>query len=274
MTHTPIQPEQETAYDVDFLPASYHDETVHRKLQSWRMAAIAILACLISLAALHQSRSRKELEGKLAWIVPHRVEAEAINTEYIQLQADLARMEARANLVTYLRHPWPCSQILAAVLRPLPDEIMLRELRIAPEVDGTQPIRRLAAGAAADAKAVDQFKRLDPALQDLQNLHEELDARLVVVELVGVADDAAALHSYLGHLMQHPLIAKSELKSIERSRLDAGSSEFRARCVLIANFGQPSCPLVEPAAKAAGDAEADQADLPSRASAQLAATSR
>jgi hypothetical protein len=142
-----------------------------------------------------------------------------------------------------LRHPWPRTQIVAAVIEPLTAEIVLDELRIArieaaPVYGGPLRDRQ-----RANALAEGQEDNRTPAQRDLAGFQETLDAASVVVTIKGTTRDNAALHIYLGQLGRSRLFAKVELLAIESNETTTGgASKFGARLTLQPGYGQRNGP--------------------------------
>ena len=128
--------------------------------------------------------------------------------------ADLQKREqaakAGADLYTYLRHPWPRTQLLTALMAPLPDAITLQQIHILRETPTAGP--PVAAGPPVDKKTEEeQLKSLTPAQRDLLKLTDRVDRLQTVVILTGTATEVAALHRYIGDLDATDIFDKAEL---------------------------------------------------------------
>ena len=92
-------------HDIDFLPADYRQTRQRRQSQPWRWVVVAGFVVPVVAATLGQRHRRRQIEAELAAMLPQRELAERQNVQLGGLQADLARVRARAELITYLRHP-------------------------------------------------------------------------------------------------------------------------------------------------------------------------
>jgi Tfp pilus assembly protein PilN len=228
--------------DIDFLPLEYRQQHQRRQVQPWRVVVVAAFVALLAGAALAQHTRRQYVAGQLAAVRPQYEEALRQEGSRAELQAELQSAQCGAELLTYLRHPWPRTQLLAAALAPLPPEITLQQLHIARETPGHQPATEQR--SRADKKAEEEkIAKLPPAARDLKRLREEFDRTQVTVRLTGTTTDSAALHRYLGVLGKQELFAKAELRSIERVEGNqAGSLRFHATLTARPGYGQPGGP--------------------------------
>ncbi len=228
--------------DIDFLPYQYHQKHVRRQSQPWRIIVVVAFALLLVAGALSQRHRKLQAEEELAAVEPPYAVAVKQNDRLAGLQSELQAKRIDAELFTYLRHPWPRTQLVAALLAPLPEEITLQVLQITrerPQTQGTVLRRSRSetqAEEAADAK-------LAPAARDLKRLRGEFDEMVTVVVISGTTRESAALHRYLGELGGHSLFVKAELDSIE-SVETAGveTSEFRATLLVRPGYGLPDGP--------------------------------
>jgi Tfp pilus assembly protein PilN len=227
-------------HDIDFLPASYREAGVQRKNVGLRVVVIVLFVGVVGYAAIYQQYLRRLSEQQLADIMPHYEMAKLETARLTRLQQQLKSAEKRAELCTYLRHPWPRSQILAAVAESLPDEVQLSSLEIlaeplpSSELEAPRPAGK--AGEAAIAK-------LDPAHRDLLALRDQCDKSRVIVKLSGITSDTPALHHYFEQLGQLPLFEKVDVNSVQHQPGDAASEmHFAVRLIVRPGYGQPSGP--------------------------------
>lgn len=238
--HDPIH----SIVTIDFLPPRFREESARRKADAWRALVVALFISLILAAGWRQRQTRRTLTAELQLVNEQHAAVETRLHRLTELQGKLNRLQTQAELVTYLQHPWPRTQILAAVVEPLPQAITLNEIRFYQETSVPNPL--LAAQPPkpkSERDAQGQLATADPAQHDLEKLRGAQQHRTTVVTLSGVTNDVAALHFYLGKLAEHRLIAKAELRSLERSeRGTAGSSLFRARLLVRPPYGWPGGP--------------------------------
>ena len=174
---------------IDFLPAKYREAAAERRTQGWRIVVLAVFVALIGLAAIGQQRIRRSImtDLEMARGAYERAAAEAAALD--RARAELTPARSLADLLVYLRHPWPRTQVLVAVLRPLPDEVTITTIRI--ERGGSKTAPPAAPSTAPTTRV------LSPAEQDLDRIRAEHDSAHSVVTLEGKMTDLASLHSWL-----------------------------------------------------------------------------
>ncbi|MBN1909531.1 MAG: hypothetical protein JW818_07330 [Pirellulales bacterium] len=232
--------------DVDFLPAEHRHQHARRHTHFWRVVVLIGFGVLLGGTAVAQHVRRQSVDGQLTVVRTQYDMAQRQRDELTRLQNNHALLADSAALCTYLRHPWPRTQILAAVLNPLPDEITLDELTISREM----PKDAKSAGLSSRINLEAEEKRLaalSPAQRDLEKLRDEVDKLETIVKLSGKTTQAAALHRYLGELGRSKLLAKAELNSLSEddnaSEDGEGDMKFTATVTVRPGYGQPNGPV-------------------------------
>jgi Tfp pilus assembly protein PilN len=226
--------------DIDFLPASYYEVGLQRKHATLRVVVVVVFLSLVIFAAIYQQFLRSWTNQQLTDLLPQLDLAKQETQHLAELQQSLQTAEKRADLFTYLRHPWPRSQILATLAEPLPDEIVLTEISILRE---PLPVANLAASQLAAKPGETALAKLDPAERDLLALREWCDRTQIVVKCSGLTDDPVSLHHYLEQLSHDSLLSKVEVGSVERVSADSnGRIRFTARLLVRPGYGQPNGP--------------------------------
>ena len=216
----------ESVQQVDFLPVHLHEEYARRRSQAWRILVVCAFAAALPTASLYQYRMRLAVDRQLAEIDNYYKESIADQQRLEQLTSMMAVETATAQLAVYLQHSWPQTQILAAVVEPLPAAMSLEEI----------VVRRQQAPRAGLQREEDAGKRkavsLLPAAEDLETLRQQEQGTLVV-QLNGLTTSNRQLHSYLSRLGQHPLFIRVDLGSIEREPVpEGGQSVARFEALL------------------------------------------
>jgi len=228
--------------DIDFLPAQYHRQHASRQSQPWRIVVVAVFIALLGGAVFGQYRLKRGAENELAAIAPQYDLAVAQNDRLRELQSRLKAKQDLAELYTYLRHPWPRTQLLAALVAPMPEEISFQQVQITREKrEEEEPAERR---SRSEIKAEEEKdKLLPPAERDLKRLRQQYDKMQTVILLSGTTSESAALHRYLGALHANTLFSKVELDSIESVETSRGSQrEFHATLIVRPGYGQPDGP--------------------------------
>jgi Tfp pilus assembly protein PilN len=227
--------------EVDFLPASYRQQSVHRKANVWRLLIGGGFAAALVVSFVYQQLMYRHIAGQLDDLQPAFEQAQALSLRLAAIQTDLKTATYQAELFTYLRHPWPRTQLLSAALRRLPDCVTLSEIHIAHSQSTTNdPVaNHLPNKSKDDAEA----KKLDPAERDLRHLREEAAARDTSLVLSGITSDTAALERYLVALGEEKLFVKVEMTSLEaNAEQRSGTWRFSARLRIRPGYGQPGGP--------------------------------
>lgn len=229
-----------TFNSVDFLPASYREEGHQQRTQGWRIAVLLIIGgCLVG-ATIYQERLYRLAARELNEVSAQHTKTISLTSELANLETKLNQARSEAELLTYLRHPWPRTRILASVLSQLPEAITLTELHIAREMPPAAPVQP--SPPPTDPKAAVKVPLATES--DLTKLREERDPAFWVVSVQGTTTEAAALHEFLGCLARESIFTKVDLGSISSSPTTPGASQFTARLVIRPGYGQPHGPKV------------------------------
>ncbi len=203
---------------------------------------VATLAAVIAAAAVGQHRTVSRLKRQLRQLQPQQEAATTGKQNLQELQSEIATARAEAELITYLRHPWPRTRLIAALLKPLPEELTLQRLQVFSEGIKKPPAKRSAPSPPSQQDEVDPDDLL-PTARDLLRLRKRYDQQRARVVISGVTDDVAALHAYMAELSDVPLFDRAELRSIE---IEPGSHGTRYHFVAAlrarAGYGQPQGP--------------------------------
>lgn len=227
---------------IDFLPQKYRDLYAVRRRHLWRLSVLMMFAVIVGGAAAIQHWMKRDARSQLARVAGPHMKAIAINQQLVKINGRLSTARHTAELVTYLRHPWPRTQLLAEIVRPLTDDITLTNIQLTAEAEANQrqPNRR------ARRRLLDEEGEAkgQPAERDLKELRDEFDNAGTTVYVSGVATNMASLHSYLGLLGVSSLFRKTELASLESMEGDFNqeASRFRIRIVVRPGYGQPQGP--------------------------------
>lgn len=235
-------------HDIDFLPAEYRQHTRERRDSRWRLTALGATGLLLSVVTTFQHFTRVSLEEQLAVAEAQVSVAQAQTARLSDLVASRQAAAAKAELITWLRHPWPRSQVLADLMLPLPSSITLTSLNINRE----QP-QSANPAVPAPAPQLPVAQAQDPHLKDLEALRQALGGGTVVVELAGMTSDPAALYEYAETLAKQNLIAKAELLRVDRvSDQNLAGFQFAIRVLVKPALGQERLDSTTPAAQPAG----------------------
>ena len=224
---------------IDFLPEIYTQNRVQRRAQAWWCLIGAAFAVVVLLAASMQWMIRYGIERELALIAPKYAEALKRQNELHAIRQEIEEAEEVADLYAYLSHPWPRSQLLAAVIRPLPESVRLTEIIVTHEALPVGPPITPASSASSGTKELPSS-----AAADLTLLRAECDGRQTVLILVGTATTLSELHAYVDRLGRSPLIAAAHLKGVETAAvgISAGEARFHLHVAVRPGYGQEGGP--------------------------------
>jgi Tfp pilus assembly protein PilN len=238
--------------DIDFLPAKYREANAQRRVQLWRMAVLACFAALLCAAAIGEYEVQRSTKHELEQVCTHYDLALADSQRLANLEQARDACRAEADLLTFLRHPWPRTRILAQLVAPLPDTIIFTRLQIERQRTTGKSAAPMTMIPQDPAVAAAALARLSPAQRDLRRLREEIDGSQTVVILEGTTRENTALHSYLGKLAAAPMFSAAELTSIESlEKEQPGASRFSARLVVRPGYGQRGGPTRSTSTQAA-----------------------
>jgi hypothetical protein len=232
--------------EVDFLPAEYRQQHVQRQSQPWQIiVAVAIIGLVVFTASVQYYR-RHRLENDLATIAPACQSAKKQQELLAKTQKEGQKAKAQAELYTYLRHPWPRTQLLHALLVPLPDSVTLQRIQI--QREATLSHSAAPYGPSGDKKTEEQRqKTLTAAQLDLEKLAGRINPMQTIVILNGIASDVAELHRYIGELDAATIFSQAELDNLSSPANEKdGNREFRAVLTVLPGYGQPGGPNHQP----------------------------
>jgi hypothetical protein len=227
--------------DLDFLPARYREKNAQRKTRAWRAAVLAMFSALLAAGSLGQLEFRRLIEAHLQTVRQQYDQVLHTGKELTALQAELRAARAEAELLTYLRRPWPRTQLLAAIAEPLSEPITLGKLTVLQEEPGGSPAPPQSGQTVQDQAAAEAAQ--PAAERTLKRLRAMFDEAPLTVTLEGVSRDSTALHVYIGKLAESEWFSAVELRSIDRSD-DAQAATFRfiARLIVRPSHGRPQTP--------------------------------
>jgi hypothetical protein len=203
---------------IDFLPEHYRERRKQRRVRYWWALIVCMFGGIVIGTGSLQWFSVLKIKHELNHLEMQVATFRQLDQQLLALETNVAAASHSANLYTFLQHPWPRTQILAAVVQPLPVEMELTSIRIAESLIAKAP--QPAPTPEADAEAAPPPH---PAVADLQQLHNTHEAQRVVVMIEGAAQEVEHLHNYLDALGRHPLVAEARLNSMETRKFDTHS---------------------------------------------------
>jgi hypothetical protein len=224
-----------TMRDIDFLPIEHQRERRQHRSQTVQIATVVIICALAAVTAFMQEHRRRQIRDELAVIAPVYNAAVSRKTQMNDLEQQWCGAKADAELYTYLRHPWPRTQLLAALISPLPNGITLQEVQIEQEpADSPQ------------GKDAENAKMHLPiaAQRDLARFRSRLDVLPTKIILTGTAAENVILSRYLNDLENVGFFEKADLDCIRHveNGHNGGVVQFRATVSVLPPYGNPRGP--------------------------------
>ncbi|HMC11440.1 MAG TPA: hypothetical protein VKH44_09125 [Pirellulaceae bacterium] len=221
---------------IDFLPEIYRQREALHRARLWWCIVFVIFSGAISASAMAQAWLRHGMAQQLEALTPEYALAQTQVQDLSTLQSQIVRASHEASLYTYLENPWPRTQLLAEVVRPLPGTIRLTKISLMEEESARTAIqigpRNTKAEEEATAKASAPEK-------DLAKLQEENERRQTTIEIDGHTSDVPRLHAYVGDISRSPLIAGATIKSLEAAPANQqGRTRFTLRLMVRPGYCQ------------------------------------
>jgi len=202
---------------IDFLPEHYRERRKQRRVRWWWALVVSLFGGLVATTFSLQWLNVQRIKSEVAKLETQVATARQLDLRLLEIETKVSALSHSANLYTFLRHPWPRTQILHAVVHPLPADIELSSVRIAESLVAKPTMA--APEASDDAKAPAPH----PAVADLLQLHDAHESLRVIVIVEGTAKEVETLHAYLEALGRHPLIVEARLNSLETRKLETST---------------------------------------------------
>jgi Tfp pilus assembly protein PilN len=236
--------------NIDFLPDIYRHQRALRHTRLCWMGVGVLFGLAIAGAASGQWYFRSSLAAQLKVVEPRYAISQSRKAEIEQLQIGKKVTQELAALYFYLKHPWPRTQLLAAVAQPMPSSIRLTDLLLVEQADTAMAAR----GPDGDTNhlTAEAEKGAKPTAKSvLAELRREHDRQQTILELSGEAMVAKELHEYVDSLAKSPLFASASLNGLESGgEAKNGVASFHIRIVVRPGYGQPGTPSLKSASPA------------------------
>ena len=223
---------------IDFLPEIYRQREALRRARLWWGVVVVIFGAALGSSALAQAWLRHSLHQQLdALAVPYAA-AQAQVQELSALQSQTMRAGHEASLYTFLKNPWPRTQLLAQVVAPLPECVRLTQIHLAEEESAKTAVQAGPRNAKAEEEAA---TKASPPERDLAKLQDDYDRRQTTIEIDGHTADVPRLHQYVQDISRSPLVAGAAIKSLEAATANhAGKTRFTLRLQIMPGYCQRS----------------------------------
>jgi Tfp pilus assembly protein PilN len=232
---------------IDFLPDKFRNAVRRRRASYWRFVVVLLFVGVFATAAWGMHSVRRNVRRDYEQTALRHTAAQAQETMLKNREARLAELRAYADLVTFLRHPWPRSQLLERLFAPLPETVIIDKLHLVNE------LKPVVAGSATPVEATGENAPAKTATTDLVDLRKAVETNDLIIHLEGTTVDQPGLHAYLHRLADDKLFRRAQVESIEAAREDGaeagvakkGASRFTARIVVCPGWGLTDGPTEE-----------------------------
>jgi hypothetical protein len=191
---------------IDFLPASYHQQRQREHKTAWRRMLLLFFLAIAVLGVVQQRRIRQKLEARRDEL---QTKAEGLRSavpDQTQLNRRLKELETRTLLLTSLQLRVPMTQTLAAITGSLPEMVSLNDLQA--EVGTIESTTQRPATLESPAANKGQLQPFEEDLAALQRANAQAG---VLVMLSGIAPDDLAISQYLITLRESELFERITL---------------------------------------------------------------
>lgn len=212
-----------TSDEIEFLPKKYREKRKGHNFQVSRILLIVILVASMSAVLLYQLAALHSVNLQVAALDGQHEKVMQLMQEVELRRAEVAVKRHHAKLLTFLDHPYPKSQIIAAIANPLPTEITITRLQVS--------VEQMAGNhAKPPSEKGKEAPKGHPMELDLKQLIDETKARRCTVEVEGTTDDTSCLYTFLASLHQAEIIESAKIESIDPHQKTDGSefSNFTA----------------------------------------------
>jgi hypothetical protein len=223
---------------IDFLPDRYRQATHRRRTKVWQAVVAVLFVGVFAAAACGLSAIRNHVRTEFDLVAARHAAASAADLRLKSKESRLGELQTYADLLTFLRHPWPRSRIIRDINAGLPESVTIEKLKIAAEVRAVATTGEAGgdAGAATDKNAS----------TDLAALFKAEENADLIVRLEGTTTDQSSLHGFLRRLVGGGLFTDAEVEQIEAIRTgEVRKSKFTARVVVRPGWGMPGGPTEE-----------------------------
>ena len=222
--------------NIDFIPKRYHERDLKRKAAIWRYALLLGFGGLLLAATLGQFVMQRSLQARLAELNQAHIDTHLKRERVTLLKQQLGTTEEVAALYTYLRHPWPRTQLLAQTIELLPESVALQGVEILEQ--------RPNGSSFVSSETRDALSSATPAGTDLAQLRGNHDSTNLVVRIRGTVEETSELNEYVRQLGDVPLFRSVSLSSLQfqSSRDQTPRSAFELNVTVRPGHGQPGGP--------------------------------
>lgn len=223
--------------EIDFLPDDYRELLGERQARRWRKVFVMVVLAVMPSAVLVQHRTKQQVQARLD-LAREALQLQAAQSSRIaQLEGLQRHVSSQAELLTFLRHPWPRTRLLRALLDPLPESLRLDKVNI----EAGTTAATISSGAeqvVSPEMAPTNSSAAEGEAQDLEQLRTDVESRRWHLVISGTTTDAAALHAYLDDVAGSGLLEDARLDGVDaQSDREGHEMRFSARFLIRSALG-------------------------------------
>jgi hypothetical protein len=228
-------------HDIDFLPSRYHQRRVKKVNWRWRALVACAFVGLMAAGWWSQRARRHDLNLELEAARLNQETAEQQATLLAAAQQQLATRNDSARLLVHLRHPWPRTQLLAAVAQPAPEDVSLMEVLVSGVAEAALGGPERASASPALRAENSESQPTGPS-GDLARLRDDPAVQTTRIHVHGTARTHMALQGYLAALGRSDLFQAVEVVSLDGQDAAQATYRFQLRLLVRPGYGQPGGP--------------------------------
>jgi len=194
--------------EIDFLPKAYHDRMLRENVRISRSMIIAVLLISAAVPTVFQVTSLLRLRSQQAALESDYLKVKELEQQAQQIRIEVEQQSHHARLLTFLRTPYSRSHILAAIARPMPEEIVITNLRLHNR-SGQQRSR------SSGNEEEQNNQSAIPYQADLQVLIAQERIKRCTIQIEGTTQDTSALYTFLADLHKSQIIQATKIISID-----------------------------------------------------------
>ncbi|PHS16987.1 MAG: hypothetical protein COA78_03335 [Blastopirellula sp.] len=193
---------------IDFLPEKYKQRRIRKRVGFLRIGIFSIIVLCVCGTALFQLVRLGSLKLEIASLEAEYSKVTEIQKNILELESKNQTQINQAQLLTFLRHPWPSSQIMSLVAETKTESLYFNEMRVFRQSETKKK------ALFPEDKDTNKDK-LPAAVQDLLELQKDLRGKEIVINISGICNDTTQLYDYLSKLNQSDLVHRAIVDSVE-----------------------------------------------------------
>ncbi|MEW4451309.1 hypothetical protein AB1L30_01360 [Bremerella sp. JC817] len=205
-----------TLHEIEFLPKKYREKRTRSSSNISRLVLAAVVVGVMVTVVIFQLAKLHTLNVQVASLDKQHERISQLMQEVDRKRAEVTALRHHANLLAFMDHPYPKSQVIASITNPLPADIVLTRIQLTTQQTGPPVVRGAKEKGSVEPKG-------DPLKGDLEKLITELRNERCSIELEGTTRDSSLLYQFLADLHQSEVVESAKIESIDPQQNPDGS---------------------------------------------------